>query len=111
MARVFRSRVDEEIDERIDGRESNGVNAMRTAGASRVAFGAILIFLGIQSLVAGDFGVVWQPVPEGVPARAVLVDLCALVSLASGIGLLWRRTARLAAGVLLALFVLWFLAW
>src|SRR5262249_17180473 len=55
--------------------------------------------------------VVWQPVPEGVPGREVLVYLCAAVSLATGIGLLWRRTAGLAARVLLASLVLWFLLW
>src|SRR5437899_4799587 len=44
----------------------------------------------------GDFTALWQPVPKGVPAREVLVYLCASVSLASGIGLLWRHTAALA---------------
>src|SRR4030095_11986757 len=72
-------------------------------------FAAIMIALGIQGLIRGDFTVVWQPVPRRVPAREVLVYLCALVSLASGIGLLWRRTAALAARVLLASLVLWFL--
>jgi len=37
--------------------------------------------------------------------------LCALISLASGIGLLWQRTAAVAARVLFALLVLWFLLW
>jgi hypothetical protein len=50
-------------------------------------------------------------VPKGVPAREVLAYLCGLISLASGIGLLWRRTAALAARVLLASLVLWFLVW
>ena len=84
---------------------------MRIPRASRVVFAAVLIAFGIQGLIAGDFTAVWQPVPEGVPARQVLVYLCASVSLASGIGLLWRRTAALASRLLLASLVLWFLAW
>lgn len=82
---------------------------MRVASAGHAAFAAIMIALGIQGLIKGDFTAVWQPVPQGVPAREVLVYLCASVSLASGIGLLFRRTAALAARVLLASLVLWFL--
>ena len=32
-----------------------------------------------------------EPVPKGVPAREALVYFCAFISLASGLGLLWRR--------------------
>ncbi len=83
---------------------------MRMASAARVAFAATMIGLGILGLIKGDFTVVWQPVPQGVPAREVLVYLTAFVCLFTGIGLL-RRRAGLAAGVLLASFVLWFLLW
>jgi uncharacterized membrane protein len=42
-----------------------------------------------------------------VPAREVLVYLCAFISLASGVGLLWQRAAAPAARVLLAYLLLW----
>jgi len=84
---------------------------MRIVSAGHAVFAAILIALGILGLIQGDFTVVWGPVPQGVPAREVLVYLCAAVSLAAGIGLLFRRTAALAARVLLAFLVLWFLLW
>jgi uncharacterized membrane protein len=84
---------------------------MRIASAGHAVFAVIMIALGIQGLTKGDFTAVWQPVPDGAPAREVLVYLCASVSLASGIGLLWRRVASLASRVLLALLVLWFLLW
>ena len=84
---------------------------MRIASVSHAAFAAVMIAFGILGLIRGDLTVLWEPIPKAIPAREVLVYLCAVVSLASGIGLLWRRTAALAARVLLALFVLWILVW
>jgi uncharacterized membrane protein len=84
---------------------------MRIASAGHAALAAVMIGLGIQGLLKGDFTAVWQPVPKGVPARDVLIYLSALVSLAAGIGLLWRRTSASAARVLLASFIVWFLVW
>jgi len=84
---------------------------MRIASVSHAAFAAVMIAFGILGLIKGDFTVLWEPVPKSIPAREALVYLCAVVSLASGIGLLWRRTATLAARVLLALLVLWLLVW
>jgi uncharacterized membrane protein len=74
-----------------------------------VVFAATMIFLGILGLIKRDFTPVWAPVPKVVPAREVMVYLCALISLCSGLGLLWRRTSATAARVLLASLILWLL--
>jgi uncharacterized membrane protein len=84
---------------------------MRISSVGHAVFAAILIALGIQGLIKGDFTSVWAPVPKGVPAREGLVYLCALVSLTSGFGLLWQRAAASAARVLLAYLLLWVLLW
>ena len=68
-----------------------------------------MVALGILGLIQGDFTPTWTAVPKGVPGREVLAYLCAVVSLVSGIGLLWRRTAVIAARVLLTYFLVWLL--
>src|SRR5579862_4730834 len=73
-------------------------------------FAATLIALGIEGLARGDFAAIWQPVAKDLPGREALAYLCAVVSLASGLGLLWQRTMPLAARLLLAYLLLWLLS-
>ena len=82
---------------------------MRIAAVGHAFFAATLIGVGLLGLINGDFTAIWDPVPKGMPAREGLVYLCALISLACGLGLLWRRTATLAARVLLAYLLIWLL--
>ena len=78
------------------GRQGGEGGAIRVASVGHALFAAALIWLGAMGLSKGDFVQVWQPVPKWVPAREVLAYLCACISLVSGIGLLWQRTAAVA---------------
>jgi len=82
---------------------------MRSASVGRAFFALTLIGIGILGLIRGDFTALWDPVPKDLPAREALVYLCAFISIACGAGLLWPRTALLAARVLLVYSLLWLL--
>jgi uncharacterized membrane protein len=84
-------------------------SAMRIASASHAVFSATLIVIGVMGLIKGNFAAIWNGVPSGFPAREVLAYVCALISIASGVGLLWQRTAPTAARVLFGYLLLWML--
>ena len=77
--------------------------------SGRWVFAVTSIGLGIIGLITGHFTPTWSGVPAGLPGRAALAYLCALVALGCGAGLVWQRSAAVASRVLLTYFVLWFL--
>lgn len=83
---------------------------MRVASVGHLVFAATMMAIGVLGLIKGHFTVVWQAVPAGAPGRALLVYLGPCILAACGAGLLWHRTAAMAARVLLAYFLFWFVA-
>jgi uncharacterized membrane protein len=82
---------------------------MRIASIGHAIFAVTMIVLGAVGLLHPDFVPLWNPVPVNVPARVLLVYLSALISVASGIGLLFQPMAAIAARLLLTTLFLWLL--
>jgi uncharacterized membrane protein len=82
---------------------------MRIASIGHAIFAVTMIVLGAVGLLHPDVVPLWNPVPVNVPARELLVYLSALISVASGIGLLVQRMAAIAARLLLTTLFLWLL--
>lgn len=80
---------------------------MRMTGIGQLLFALTMLVLGVLSLFSADFAFVWQPVPEGMPGRAVLACLSGAVLCLGGAGLLVRRTATPAAFILFVYTLLW----
>lgn len=68
-----------------------------------------MIGLGILALIYGDFAMVWQPVPDWVPARIALAYASGVVMLLGGVGLLLNATAAFAIRILFPYLIIWML--
>jgi uncharacterized membrane protein len=71
------------------------------------AFAVGMIGLGILALVYGDFALVWQPVPDGVPGRMILAYASGVIMLAGGVGLLIEATATWSVRILFPYLIVW----
>jgi uncharacterized membrane protein YphA (DoxX/SURF4 family) len=74
-------------------------------------YAAGAIFLGIVGLASGDFATTWQRVGPNLPFHAPLAYLTALIELAAGVALLWRRSARAGALTLTIVYSVFALLW
>jgi len=88
---------------------ATGTRATGIASVGHGFLAATMAALGVMGLIQGDFTATWTGVPKSLPARQVLAYLCAIVSLVSGLGLLWQRSAAIASRLLLSSFVVWLL--
>jgi uncharacterized membrane protein len=82
---------------------------MRIASVGHAVFAVTMVALGILGLRSGEFTPIWGGVFKAMPARHELAYLCAVVSLACGVGLLWRRAALIASRALLLFLLAWLL--
>ena len=81
---------------------------MTTRSLGSIVLAVSMIGLGIIGLMSGDFASVWQRIPiEHLPTRQFFAYACAIVELATGIGLLFARSRKMAAGVLAVFLALW----
>ena len=82
---------------------------MRIASIGHLIFAFSVIGLGAVGLARPDMVPLWSPVPAGIPGQKLILSLGALLSIGSGIGLLFQRTALVAARLLLGTLLLWLL--
>ncbi|HEY1550795.1 MAG TPA: hypothetical protein VGG28_23355 [Kofleriaceae bacterium] len=71
-----------------------------------LVFAAVLVALGIATLVDHDYLPIWL-LPDDAPAHDALVYLCTTVSIGCGVGLAWPRTTRIAARVWFGFVTVW----
>ena len=87
---------------------TTSVPAAGVLGYGRMLLALVMIALGLRGLAFGDFAGVWQRIPIAhLPARGFFVHLVALVELASGIGILVPRLAKISAGAMAAFVLAW----
>ena len=76
---------------------------------SRVAFAILIILIGLWGLVELGFVAIWAPGVGPPVLREPIALSCSLVSIVTGVGLLWPRFKLIAAGILFAFLCLWLL--
>ncbi|HVH83164.1 MAG TPA: hypothetical protein VM713_02500 [Steroidobacteraceae bacterium] len=74
---------------------------------SRAAFAAALIGLGILGLIYGNSSEIWESIPRSLPGRSLVIYLCSLIALGTGVGLLRGSSAGFACRILLPFLLLW----
>ncbi len=78
--------------------------------ASHLFFAVTMIAMGLIGLFGGGFAPIWNSVPPSLSGRQFLAYLCAVVSLATGAGLLAKRSAAPAALILFLTLLAWTVA-
>jgi uncharacterized membrane protein len=82
------------------------VKSLFELGPSRVLFAIAMAGLAALTFVYDDFALQWQPVPEWIPWRGVLVYVSACALLGGAVGLLLQRIAAKSAWFLTAYLML-----
>lgn len=76
-------------------------------------YGLAAISFGVVALIWHDFGAPWQQIRAlgNVPHREILVYIAAAIQLFGGAAIQWRRTARVGAFALGAIYLIFALLW
>jgi uncharacterized membrane protein YphA (DoxX/SURF4 family) len=75
-------------------------------GLGQRVYGLAAVMLGLIGLVWDDFALVWQPVPAGLPGRALLAYALAAALVLAGAALNLKRSEAVGAAVLTILYAL-----
>jgi uncharacterized membrane protein len=62
---------------------------------------------GVIGLIYGNSALIWEPIPKTLPGRPVIIYVCSVIELGTGIGLLLRPSVILACRVLFPFLLLW----
>src|SRR5258705_3114862 len=81
----------------------------RSRQLARILFALGMMSLGILALVYSHLGLVWYSVPTWLPWRGGFTFASGIILLSCGAGLLFKRTARLSACILLPYLTIWLL--
>src|SRR5260370_40013616 len=87
------------------------VNRRALSNLGIYVYGASAIVLGVSGLVWRDFATGWQRVQENVPYREALACIVAVYEIVGGVAILWRRTTKAGAMMLVILYSIFALLW